>query len=154
MPPRQTRIPGTERPDIPQELEDAGEELLEARSKKRSDARKNNERTKEKEISIVTLMRSHDVPNFSVKDPETGEILEFGTQTKLVIRKSAESEPDYAEDITPSSGPTDGVHPGLIRQAQDDANVEVNGDGDVVVPEKAARKAAPKKKPKKKAKGN
>lgn len=155
--PRQQRIPNTGRPGIPEALEDASADLLEKRKDKRRITREQNEKVAQAEWKVLTLMQEHNIKQHTVKDSDTEELLKFDLEQVLRISKTGEVESDDGEsdDEAPSSSEgTNGIHPGLIAQAekaQADAGVEVSGDGDVVVPDTAAPKAKGKrggKKPK------
>lgn len=151
---RQTEIPGTERTDVPASLLEAGELWLDTRRTKR----RASDQAKEAKLGVLQLMAVNKIPKFTLTDPESQEVmeLEVDTEPKLRTKKTAEMEPEPIGDGIPSGGDSGpGVHPGLIAQAERDA--EANGvsetiDGDVVPPDRAA----PKKKrgPKKQKQGN
>lgn len=141
---RQTEIPGTERDDVPPALLEAGEKWLDLRREKR----RVGDKAKEAKYGVLALMGSHRVALFSLKDPETDEVmtLELDNEPKLRTKKTGDVDSEVGEGLPqhdgPMSGP-DGVPQGLIAQAekaQDDMNVVETADGDVGVPDKAAPK--------------
>ena len=144
---RQLEIAGTRTDkDIPIALVEAGEDLVEQRRV----ARREGEKVKEKYAGVVAVMQANSVPTFQVKDPDTGEYLDFNLEmvAKLTIRKSGEADTEIGDGI-PSGG--EDVQPagmgGLIAQAlasQNEQNVEETTEGDVAVPDKAAPKKAKK----------
>lgn len=142
---KQIEIPGTERTDVPAALLEAGEKWLDMRREKR----RTSEKAKEAKYGVLSLMDSHGVELFSLKDPETEEVmtLELDNEPKLRTKKTGEVESEIGEGLPAHDGPTTnsaGIPEGLIAQAmkaQDDAaGVEVTAEGDVVVPDKAAPK--------------
>jgi hypothetical protein len=144
---RQLQIAGTERTDIPDEVDEAGEKWLELRK----ETRRATERTKEAKQQLIALMGAFKVPKFHHKDPDTGEniLLTVDLEPKLRAKKTGENEDTKVGDGVAPSGRADsgpGVPEGLIAQAQkaqSDNGVEENEEGDVVPPEKS--KAKPKK---------
>ena len=147
---RQLQIAGTERKDIPDEVDEAGEKWLELRKENRRSA----ERAKEAKLQLIALMGAFKVPKFHHKDPDTGEniLLTVDLEPKLRAKKTGENEDTKVGDAVAPSGRADSgpdVHEGLIKQAQKaqgEKGVEENDDGDVVPPEKSAAKPRKKKK--------
>ena len=146
---KQLRIKGTERTDIPPELDDASNELIEQRREKRRAA----EKVKQAQWKVIAVMQANKLTFHKIKDPDTDEYLEFELEMvpTLRVRKTDQLDSDEGEEVVASGLNGDGIHPGLIAQAekaQADANVEVSADGDVNVPDKAAPKAKRGRKPK------
>jgi len=146
---RQLQIAGTERTDIPPEVDAAGEKWLELRK----EARRGRERATEAKAQVIALMGAFKVPVFKHRDPDTGEVITLGVEMKphLTAKKSGEVESEVGDEVRPSSGgdSTPGPHEGLIKQAMDaqnETNVTETEEGDVGVPDKAAPKAKAKKK--------
>jgi hypothetical protein len=154
---RQLQITGTERKDVPPELDEAGETWLEMRREKRRVA----DKAKEAKAGVLMLMQMHKVKKYTVKDPESEEILELqiDLEPKLRTKKTGEAgDGEVGEGIPAAPESSPGIHPGLIAQAekaQADAGVEETPEGDVVpvtdasVPRKP-RKGGAKKKGKRK----
>lgn len=145
---RQTEIPGTERTDVPASLLEAGELWLDSRRVKRRAA----DKAKEAKLGVLQLMAVNKIPKFTLTDPESQEVmeLEVDTEPKLRTKKTAEMEPEPIGDGIPSGGDSGpGVHPGLIAQAERDAQsngVSETSDGDIVPPDTSVPKTKPRKK--------
>lgn len=144
---RQMQIAGTERSDIPPELDEAGAKWLDLRK----EARRATERKKEAKFSVIALMQAHKIKIFKHRDEETGEEVSLKVELEPKLTASKSGEPDHEASEgggmpEHAGGASDGVHAGLIAQAEKaqlDAGVSVSSDGDVVPPDVAA----PKKKP-------
>lgn len=145
---KQLRIPNTGRPGIPEVLEEASEELIAFRRDKRRAIREHNDKVKQGMWKVLTLMNEHKHEKLTIVDPDTKEILEFDLEQILRIRKTGEVESEEGEaddELQLSSHEGNGVHPGLIAQAeraQAENGVAETVDGDVVPPDTAAPKKA------------
>jgi hypothetical protein len=138
---RQLQIAGTERSDIPPELAEAGEKMLDLRREKR----RIGEKAKEARFSVILLMQSHKIPEARFKDPETEEFVDLSIdlEPKLRIKRSGEADTDVGDAVEPATPPGNEVRDGLIAQAERamaENGVVETPEGDVAVPETAAPK--------------
>jgi hypothetical protein len=137
---RQLQIAGTERTEVP-EVEQAAEAYREVRDERSAMSKKEAQ----KKAELLAVMRAHKLKLYRYHDGN-GEELEARIEDEptVKVRKTGEAEPEVGEGVEVGP-PRDGdVHPGLIEQAlkaqADEANVEVNDEGDVQAPEKATPK--------------
>lgn len=143
---KQLRIAGTNRPGIPEIIEEASEDLIGARRTKRAVLKTETAKVKTAEWKVLTLMQEHGVKQLTVKDPDTEELLSFDLKEVLRISKTGEvGDGDEGEEVLPksSSPPPSDIHPGLIAQAnkaQADAGVFEDSEGDVIPPESSTPK--------------
>jgi hypothetical protein len=133
---RQTEIPGTERTDVPAELLELGESYLELlRNKRRA-----NEKCKDGKKAVLSMMQLKGHALFTLKDPETDEVveLELDNEPKLRTRRTGSVDSEIGDAMPDAGAIADAA------KTQADAGVE-EIDGDVVVPDKAAPKKRAKK---------
>jgi hypothetical protein len=145
---RQLQIAGTERITHP-DIESAAEAYREVRDERAAMSK----RETQKRLELLAIMKANKVKRYKFED-DNGEELEAYIEEpdpKAGVRKTGEAEPQIGEGIESSGEPsTNGVHPGLIDMAmkaqQDEAHAEVDSEGNVVVPETAAKKRGKSKK--------
>jgi hypothetical protein len=148
---RQLQIVGTERTDIPPELVEAGEKMLDLRREKR----RVGEKAKEAKFAVILLMQSNKIPSAKFTDPETKEFVDLSIdlEPKLRIKRSGEADTELGESDEAATPPGENeVRDGLIAQAERamaENGVVETPEGDVAVPDTAApkkpRKGAGKK---------
>lgn len=143
---RQLQIAGTERTEIPA-IEKAAEAFREA-CVEHAEASKVRTR---KKIELLLVMASEKVKLHRYHD-ENGEEIEVKLEDEptVKLRKTGEAESDIGDGVPSNSNgvASDSVPSGLIAQAmkdQQDAGVEVDGEGDVIVPDEAAPKKGKRK---------
>lgn len=146
---RQTQIPGTERPVHP-ELEEAADELADARTTRKTETKRLTEAEKTAEAGLIALMKSRGIHLYKFHDNEGEEVeIELEQVWKVHMRKTGDAEPDVGDEVEASGPPANEVHDGLIAQAERamaENGVAETPDGDVVTPDAPAPKA---KKPRK-----
>lgn len=135
---RQTHIPGTERPEHP-DLVEAHEAWLDLKAERK--AMKNREAIKHAEL--VELMKAHKVKVHRYRD-DTGQLREFKIADEIKVK--SRKLPDEEKPTLPKHNGANGglITDALAKQAADEsnnANVEVDGEGNVIVPDKASPKA-------------
>jgi hypothetical protein len=146
---RQTQIPGTERPDFP-EIEKAAAAYCAVRDERCELSR----REKQKKVELLAVMKAHKQDRYKFYDEKRETYLlaridEGDPQVSVV--DTGEADLPVGQGIS-SPGDDPAVPKGLIamaEQAQADAGVEENSEGDVIVPDTAAPKGKAKKKAKK-----
>jgi len=131
---KQMTIPGTERKEIP-EIEAAAEAYREVRDERCELSKQ--ERLKK--LELLALMRAHKCTLYRYSDEEGEEHEVAASEDPKVKLRKVETEV-IEESATKGSTVSDDpdVHPGLIKgalDAQAEANVEENDEGDIVVRE-------------------
>jgi hypothetical protein len=143
---RQLQIAGTERDEHP-EVEEAGEAWREARK----EAKAAQTTAKQKKLELIAVMQAHKVRHYKYTEADTGEevLLTYAEEPKVSAKKTGEADSKIGEGLDEHDGDVSpGVHAGLIAQAErasDGSNTEVDGEGDVVVPDVAAPKSKKKR---------
>lgn len=151
---KQQAFAGMERDKTEGEIavEEAHEKWMEARDERK----KHKEREKQFLVELIVVMREHKIKKHTYRDEDgVARVVEAEADTKIRSRTLPDKpESDERKGTGVADHPTNGVHPGLLAQAEaaqrdDLANVEVTAEGDVVTPDKPV---ATKKKRKGKAK--
>lgn len=104
-------------------------------------------------MELLALMDAHKIKKYAYRDGE-GVPREFQVGSERKVKSRKLPEPDVLDEArTPPDPSGNGApHAGLIKQAEqaqhDEANVEVDSEGNVVVPETSAKKRGRKGKAK------
>src|SRR3990167_10377421 len=113
---RQTEIPGTERKEVP-EVERAGEAYREIRDERR--ALKDQE--KQKKFELIAVMKAHKLKVWKWKCPDALDEIRVEItegETKVKLAKTGEADSVIGEGVDTGAPAHDGVHPGLIAEAE------------------------------------
>jgi len=142
---KQLQIKGTERAEIP-DIERAAESYREVRDE-RAELSK---RESQKRAELLATMRAHKVKKYLWHDQDGEEWCALIDDEPVAkVKRTGEAEPIVGEGIVVDTSATNGVHPGLIAQAEasmKSIGVEVSADGEVVAP---SGDASPSKKKRK-----
>jgi hypothetical protein len=146
---KQQAFPGmdAERTDGERACDEKHDELVSVRAEIKAMKRKGIQL----EVEQKMLMKAHKIRKRAYRDPE-GVAREYEIGNEETVKSRKLPEPDVLDEArTPADPSGNGApHAGLIKQAEqaqhDEANVEVDSEGNVVVPETSAKKRGRKAK--------
>lgn len=147
---KQTRIPGTERPDHP-EIEKICLDYCAARDERAALSKKEHT----KKVEMFAMLRANKLDSYRFWDPNAktyrvARIKEVDPTVEVI--DTGEGIEEIGAGVESGDETKPAGMDGLINQAlaaQGDANVEETADGDVVTPDTAAPKSKRGRKPKK-----
>lgn len=146
---KQTQFPGMDRDKTDGEIavESAHDTWLEAKHERKA----MKQRETQLHVELLALMDAHKIKKYAYRDAE-GVPREFQVGSERKVKSRKLPEPDVLDEArTPADPSGNGApHAGLIKQAEqaqhDEANVAVDSEGNVVVPETSAKKRGRKAK--------